>query len=173
MPPVEMDYLDWLYSKVALNVRSTPTTKHYALMRVLHSTEFVWQLSGDDNRAEDGRDLRREFELQAGVSLHSIEECSILEMFVAFSFRIEFQTDISAKEWFWEFMTNLGLAQYNDGAWPGDEPVRYILDEFVWRRYRPNGYGGAFPIRNPEQNQLDVEIWYQFWQYLKDQDRLL
>jgi len=173
MPPVEADYLGWLYTKVALNGRSTLTTKHCNLMRVLHTTEFVWTLSGDDNRAEDGRDLRREFQLLTGVSDWTIEECSVLEMFVALSLRAQFQTDVPAEEWFWEFMENLGLKDFNDGAYPGDDTVEEILDVFVWRRYNPDGYGGAFPIRHPERDQRDVEVWYQFWDYLKDQDRIL
>lgn len=173
MAPVEVQYLDWLYKKVALNGRSTPTTKHYALMRILHTTEFVWTLSGDDNRAEDGRDLRQEYELLTGVADWTIEECSVLEMFVALSIRAEFQTDLPVKEWFWEFMENLGLKEFCDGAWPGDDVVREILDDFVWRRYNPDGTGGAFPIRNPKHDQREVEIWYQFWEYLQDQDRIL
>lgn len=174
MAPVEMGYLDWLYSKVALTSRSTPTTQHYNLMRMLHLTEFVWQISGDDNRAEDGRDLRREYELLTRApDCIDDEECSVLEMFVALCFDIEFQTDIPAREWFWEFMENLGLAGFNDGAYPGDDVVREILDRFVWRQYSYNGQGGAFPIRKPRHDQRKVEIWYQFWEYLKDQDRLL
>lgn len=173
MSPVEVEYLDWLYTKVALNGRSTPTTRHYDLMRVMHTTEFVWLLSGDDNRAEDGRDLRREYELLTGVTGWTIEECSVLEMFVALCMDIEFQTDISAKEWFWEIMENLGVKEFNDGAYPGDRVVEEILDNFVWRRYEPNGNGGAFPIKHPKHDQREVEIWYQFWEYLQDQDRIL
>ena len=162
-----------MYKRVAVNGRSTPTTKHYALMRVLHSTEFVWTLSRDDNRAEDGRDLRQEYKLLTGVHDWTIEECSVLEMFVALCMRAQFQTDIPAKEWFWEFMDNLGLKEFNDGAYPGDDIVRDILDVFVWRRYNYDGRGGAFPIRNPKHDQREVEIWYQFWEYLQDQDRIL
>jgi hypothetical protein len=173
MPPAETDYLGWLYSKVARTPRSTPTNSHYNLMRMLHTTEFVWLLSGDDNRAEDGRDLRKEFENLTGVPDRSMEECSVLEMFIALSLQLEFQTDVPTAQWFWEFMTNLELAQYNDGYWPGDQKVADILDKFVWRRFEPSGVGGAFPLDHPEQDQREVEIWYQFWAYLKDQDRLL
>lgn len=173
MPPAEDPYLGWLYHKVQINRPSTPTNSYYNLMRVLHTTEFVWLLSGDDNRAEDGRELREEFARLSGLPNESIEECSVLEMFVALSLRAEFQTDTPHQEWFWEFISNLGLEYYNDARWRSDEPVQDILDTFIWRRYQPDGTGSPFPLREPEEDMTQVQLWYQFWAYLKDQDRLL
>src|SRR5690349_2828315 len=135
MATAEEAYLGWLYHKVQINRPSTPTNSHYNLMRVLHTTEFVWQISGDDNRAEDGRELRQEFSNLSGLPNESIEECSVLEMFIALSLRAEFQTEVDYREWFWEFLDNMGLTDFNDSVWRSDEPVRDILDTFVWRRY--------------------------------------
>ena len=59
--PIENLYFNWLYTKVSDVKNQTPTTKFDRLLILLHRTEFVWLLSGDDNRAEDGRDLRIEF----------------------------------------------------------------------------------------------------------------
>ncbi len=45
----------------------TPSLTYWKLFRTLYSTEFVWLLSGDDNRAEDGLELREEFLLESNI----------------------------------------------------------------------------------------------------------
>ena len=75
---------------------------------------------GDDNRAEDGMDLRYEFLLAADIPddehWRTESGCSLLEMFIGFSRRAQFQTGDTVQDWFWEFMENLGLKEYNDGS---------------------------------------------------------
>jgi hypothetical protein len=176
LEPLENLYFNWLCSKV-VDVRApTPTLSYWTLLRTLQNTEFVWILSGDDNRAEDGKDLRREFLLMADIPDHPEwrhnTPCSILEMFVAFSRRAEFMTDIPAKDWFWEFMENLELNEYNDASGITPEDIDEILTVLIWRTYDMNGQGGLFPIEDPREDQRHVEIWYQFCDYLVDQERL-
>jgi hypothetical protein len=170
-------YFGWLYAKVVHTLNNSPYNRFYKLMKSLYGTEFVWQLSGDDNRAEDGTDLRREFLVETKNSDDSdwrqTDGCSMLEMLIALSRRCEFQTEETAHDWFWEMLENLELSQFNDGAFPEEEIVADILDDFNWRRYRYNGTGGIFPIEHPSEDQRSVEIWYQFHEYLADQDRLL
>ena len=114
---LEEVYFNWLYSKVASVDIPTPSLTWLKLLRILHSTEFVWLLSGDDNRAEDGVELRQEFlnqsHLQASESWFEIP-CSVLEMLIAFSRRASFQTDDLPRDWFWVFLDNLGLGEMSD-----------------------------------------------------------
>jgi hypothetical protein len=152
----------------------TPSLTYWKLFKILHTTEFVWLLSGDDNRAADGVELRIEFLLEGDIpdqpdwlSLG----CSILEMLIGFSRRAQFVTDVPAKEWFWEFIENLGLKDFNDGSEFDPEEVKTILDQFIWRTYDRNGVGGIFPINGATPDQRKVEIWYQFSDYLVDKDR--
>jgi hypothetical protein len=170
--PIEETYFKWLYHKVASVDFPTPSLTYWALLRELHNTEFVWLLPGDDNRAEDGIDVRKEFLNQMRFARD--EEwlripCSVLEMLIAFSRRAEFQTDMPAREWFWIFMSNLELEELNDAASGVDRKVAEILDRLIWRTYRRDGYGGLFPLHHTDHDQRKVEIWYQFAEYVMDQ----
>lgn len=172
--PIEEVYFNWLYHQVFGRKTRTPSTGYQSLFFVLHSTEYIWQMSGDDNRAEDGKDLRVEFIRQApafdedpwdGVT------CSILEMLIAFSRQTAFQTGKDPREWFWIFLENLELAHINDASY--EENAHLIgprLDTFIWRTYDPDGHGGLFPLRYSQNDQRDVEVWYQFCEYVVDQD---
>lgn len=173
--PLENLYFNWLCARV-VDVRiKSPSSTYWELLKILHRTEFVWLLSGDDNRAEDGKELRRDFLIQAEIP-DDIEwrltvECSMLEMFIGLSIRAGFTTDTSISEWFWEFMENLGLREFHDG---NVEPrmIQEILEVCIWRLYDENCHGGIFPMKAPPKNQKEVELWYQFCDYLVDQDRL-
>jgi hypothetical protein len=93
-------------------------------------------------------------------------------MLIAFSKRAEFATDVPHAQWFWEFIDNLGLTEFNDASEVTTDDVADILYTFVWRLYRDNGKGGLFPLEGPHQDQRKVEVWYQFCAYLTDQDRM-
>ncbi len=171
--PIEDAYFNWLYAKVSAKGVSDRT--HWELLKVLHQTEFVWLILGDDNRAYDGLDLRDAFIRES----HFEEEhawsnvmCSVLEMLVAFSYKADFQTEDGIREWFWEFMDNLHLTEFSDDNMDY-EAVSDILYTFVWRLYEPDGHGGGlFPLQRTNNDQRKVEIWYQFSEYVIDQDRL-
>lgn len=171
--PIEEAYFKWLYSKVAKVEVPTPSLTYWTLLRDLHSTEFVWVVAGDDNRAEEGLELRREFLWQIGesgswTSLGS----SVLEMLIALSRRAEFNTSWKARKWFWIFMENLGLDELNDAQQGITEQVSRVMDRFIWRTYRRDGFGGLFPLHHPEEfpeaDQRKVELWYQFCYYVAD-----
>lgn len=172
--PIEECYFNWLCAKVVnkLDAPQTPSVTYWKLLRVLHTTEFIWTVPNDDNRMEDGLELRTYFLRETGLTREkhwSAEGCSILEMLIAFAYRVEFQTDVSYVDWFWIFLENLGLIEHNDANFrPG--PVANILERFIWRTYTPSGLGGLFPLEYPHRDQRDVEIWYQFCEYLVEHE---
>lgn len=176
--PLENLYFNWLCAKIYSNGNQAPSNTYWRLLRTLHNTEFVWLLVGDDNRFEDGLALRAEYIIQ--LDLPDLQEwrrnppCSVLEMLIAFSRRAEFNAgDGSAKDWFWEMLRNLGLDEFNDGVVGTDTvEIEDILDNMIWRTYKYSGKGGLFPLDRPERDQREVEIWYQFCDYLVDQNRL-
>lgn len=175
--PLENLYFNWLCAKVNRPENSTPSLTYTKLLKRLHTTEFVWLVSGDDNRAEDGVDLRNDFLIEAQLPEDPMwleEPCSVLEMLIAFSKRAEYATDSSYLGWFWEFLENLGLREFNDAAYNGfTKKIDDILFRFVWRQYDFRGRGGGmFPLQDTPQDQKEVEIWYQFCDYLNDQDRM-
>lgn len=173
--PIEELYFKWLYSKVASVDVPTPSLTHWTLLRDLHAIEFVWLVTGDDNRAGDGVDLRSQFLHQSYLPRDPDWlniGCSVLEMFIGFTRRAEFQTDVDAHEWFWIFMRNLGLDEFNDAQNNVSQKIFDIIDQFLWRTYHEDGEGGLFPLREPQQDQRTVEIWYQFNHWLDEQDNL-
>jgi len=170
-PIFETVYFDWLYAKVHLD--GVPFDTYCGLLKVIFRTEFVWLLSGDDNRAEDGTDLRMEFLKQNKKGFHSMswfdDGCSVLEMFIALSRRAEFDTDIPSIDWFWRFINNLGLGDQKDQNFDIDY-INEVLYRFVWRLYEYDGEGGLFPLRHPSRDQRTTELWYQFSEYINENE---
>lgn len=167
--PIEEAYFNWLCAKVT----SPYINNYYDLLRILHKTEFVWFISGDRNRKEDGLELRDYFLNESGYEKDSLwydELCSIFEVFIAFAQRACFQTDIPVNEWFWIFMENLKLNEYRQVSNSDLLEIDEILHTFIWRVYESNGYGGLFPLDTTCQDQRQVEIWYQFCAWLDEKE---
>jgi len=173
--PIEEAYFNWLCTKVCKAEVPTPSLTYFHLLRALHGTEFVWLLSGDDNRAEDGVELRTEF-LRVAFTHNDPEwmsmPCSVLEMLIALANRAAFETDRSTVYWFWTFIENLGMREFNDASNFDPREVSDILYRLVWRTYDYEGHGGMFPLTEATHDQRKQEIWYQFCEYLLDQERL-
>lgn len=169
--PIEELYFNWLCAKV-LDV-NVPI--YLDLMRILYRTEFVWKIHADSNRYEDGLELRDDFVRVSGFYREDTwyhEPCSVLEMLIAFAQRAHFQTDRPVRDWFWEFIQNLGLDEFRQVSEEDRPIIDDILHDFVWRTYEPNGHGGMFPMRWPKEDQREVEIWHQFFEYLDEQGLL-
>lgn len=168
--PIEAAYFNWLRAKVL-----DATDRNYdELLRILYTTEFVWVVERDSNRAEDGVELRDYFgnETQWDLSPYRgwyEEPCSLLEFFIALADRASFQTGISIREWFWIFMTNLGLDEYRRISRSDKPDIEEILQRFMLREYDHNGRGGIFPVSTSPNDQREVENWYQFCEYVDDQ----
>lgn len=160
-------YLEWLYDQVIVRTRRGAT--YWKLLRQLHQTEFTWFVPNDGNRAEDGRDLRREWADR--VDIDPDREwmelgCSFLEMLVALARRMEFEADESPQHWFWHLLENLGFESYHDGSGYSRNYVTKRLRVVVDRMYDELGNGGLFPLRNPSTDQRRIELWDQMNEYL-------
>lgn len=169
--PLDELYFRWLYSQVGSVKLKNPARTYWTVLRQLFTKEFVWIIPNDDNRLEDGRDLRAEFAEQEDVDPDQewlYLGCSMLEMLIALSRRLSFEDDKPAVEWFWELMENIGLRGLNDKTKPTQQDIDEILDDVIWRTYEVDGTGGLFPLRNPDQDQREVEIWYQLSAYLQE-----
>lgn len=141
----------------------------------LHSTEFRYSISRDENRAEDGIDLRRRFAYDYDViddaDEYLTEPCSVLEMMLALAIRCEenIMDDPSigdrTTQWFWQMVVNLGLGSMTDDNFD-KKFVKSIIKRFLDRNYDPDGKGGLFRLRNCMYDLRDVEIWAQLCWYL-------
>lgn len=173
--PLDETYLTWLYSKVA-NVRErVPSRTYWNLLRELYKKEFVWIIPNDDNRIEDGKELRWEFLREANLNESDSTEwlslgCSVLELLIALSRRAAFETDDPASYWFWIMVSNLGLGKVSDANPKPEGAIDHILDNFIWRTYNTDGWGGLFPLIEPSEDQRQVELWYQLNAYLLERE---
>lgn len=172
--PLDEQYLSWLYARIG-SVRETRQTKTYwSIFRLLYSKEFIWLISNDDNRVEDGRQLRYEFLDETGLSGDVDPNwmgmgCSVLEMIFGVAKRLSFEADRTPLHWFWELLNNLGLSGYTDKEF-NRQAIEEIVDNLIWRTYRPDGQGGLFPLRHPGEDQRYIEIWYQLMLYILERD---
>lgn len=172
--PLDEAYFVWLYSQVGSVENRNLKKSYWKLLRIFYRKEFVWAgIEKDGNRAQDGKDLRRQFLEDTGREPDDAEwldmGCSFLEMLVALSWAVAFEGGGTQKERFWEMVGNLGLLQCNDATDIDEDIVNHILDKVIMRDYAPNGAGGLFPLQrhtNKDADQRDVELWYQANTYL-------
>jgi hypothetical protein len=169
--PLDELYFRWLYAQVGPVRLKNPSRTYWSLLKLLHTKEFVWIIPNDDNRLEDGRDLRDEFVYE--IRHMDVEPewmslgCSMLEMLIGLARRLWFEDDrFQIDEWFWHLMENLGLSNFSDrGGWD-EQDVDDILSAVIWRIYEPDGSGGLFPLKDAQEDQREVELWYQMSEYL-------
>lgn len=163
MNRIEGEYFEWLYQYVGAK-------RFRKLLSILHSTTFVGLVHFDENRIYDGVSLRYNFLDDVGYSNDRIEdfhyECTVLEMMVALSIRME--RDILCDEdfgdrtamWFWMMIKSLGLFEQDDVR-IDREYVYDVLDRFINREYEPDGRGGLFTLGDDYGDVRDIEIWAQ------------
>lgn len=164
------DYFVWLCTKV-------DACNHFGIMEKLHDTEFTWiergNLIRDENRADAGKNLRREFlDLKCIPNIYGDMNvpASVLEVLVALAVDADGKlagdgSGDGVPKYFHEMVSNLGV--YDS---PGD--VNYILDRWLNREFEWNGTGSPFPIRKGcKFDQRKVELWLQACGYFSQELR--
>lgn len=162
---VEQKYYEWLVSQIDI-----PNNKSYhELFEIMHNFEFIWTIPNDDNRVQDGLDLRTEFSNRR----LALGGATVLEVLIGLSRRIAFTVDEDPREWAWRLLKNLRLHKMSDPLSDRQRlRVNDILDGLVWRTYYRDGRGGFFPLKLSEEDQTKVEIWYQMNQYVMEMNLL-
>ena len=173
---LDKQYFKWLYKNVCSLRDRDPSRSYWTLLDQLLRKEFVWLVPNDDNRAEDGRNLRLEF-LDSQRSSYVDSDwmrlgCSMLELLIGISRRLSFETERNSREWFWELIENLELDEYNDNSPIPSEDIDEVLDRVIWRIYKPDGFGGLFPLKRTGADQRRIELWYQMSEYVLEKDSL-
>jgi hypothetical protein len=169
--PLDEQYFIWLYSQVAAVKLRNRAKSFWSLTRVLLKKEFIWLIPNDDNRAADGRDLRYEFLSETGLQADPDwldQGCSMFEMLLGLARRLSFEADGEVRVWFWHLIEVLDIYQYNDRVYDekAEAHIHEALDRVIFRLYSPSGRGGLFPLNRPQQDQREVELWYQLAAYL-------
>ena len=172
---VSNEYFEWMYH-IVCNKRYSEHISYRKLFMHLHNFEFVSYIRGDENRINDGIQLRRRFSIDSGyednyLSSYLKEPCSVLEMMLALAIRCEETIMDDPKkgnrtgQWFWDMVINLGLGAMTDYNYEKDY-VENVLNKFVNREYEPDGRGGLFTIRNCNKDLRKIDIWCQLCWYL-------
>lgn len=168
------DYINWMLKSV-LKFTDEECKMYNYLCNDLAEIEFNSSHPMDENRANDGLKLRNMYKESTGGDLGQIEPfCSVLEMLVALSKRIEHQLmrdpliGDRTKRWFFEMIDNLGLSEFTNDNWKYEngDILKNKIDIFLKRKYNKNGKGGLFPVKNVQIDQRNVQIWDQLSAYL-------
>lgn len=175
---VERSYFEWLYEKIAGRESYRKLCQH------LHRKVFYWTIPNDDNRQEEGYDLRHQFmenyENEFAITIpadHPFlnEPVSVFEVLIALSDRMDYQLynpNLPPRNtlWFQEMISNLGISDLVDNRWSdvaaGD--VDRVVETLLDRTYDENGNGSLFPLDNPRDDLTQVELWYQLMAYLME-----
>lgn len=165
-------YISWLFDKVMYKEMRRSGRSYKQLLLYLHSRQFTWTLDFDANRAEDGKYLRYKFLDETGYLGEIKGACSVLEMAIALSDRINedlFLPDPSANgaKFFWMMMENCGLDELTDDYFD-EKMAENIVDIVLKRQYSSSGLGGFFPLKHPKEDQKCTELWYQMQKYIQE-----
>lgn len=167
-------YYNWLKDQV---VYFTERGTYDMLMRRMYEREYYAIIMNDGNRAADGIHMRRLYDNVYDTHEEETNNspCSFLEFLAALAQRMSFIVspagDDNTRNCFWILMTNLGLEDMVDVDYlerGGDMLVDEMIDRINERMYGADGVGGLFPLRYTEENQRNVEVWYQLNYYIRE-----
>ena len=168
------DYILWLGEKVKLDEKEE-CGGYIFLLRALYRKEFYWTNDMDENRSDEGKNLRDIFAEECGLDEVPDEingACSVLEMMIGLAKRWNSEVSLTEEEdksdeYFWQMIHNLGLEGCTDDKFD-PEMVREKLDILLDRDYPENGKGSLFPLERSKESQKDIEMWYQLQNYLME-----
>lgn len=171
-------YFHWMCQLVPIR-RYSRGRSYQKLLYFLYNVDFRYTIPMDGNREADGIDLRYRFGYENSYNESLIASyldnrpCSVLEMMIALAIRCEENImedpeigDRSGR-WLWDMIVNLGLEDMNDTRFD-ERYVEEVVDRFLNRKYKKNGEGGLFKVRNPRRDMRTADIWYQMCWYLDE-----
>lgn len=168
------DYLQYLIWRGGLQ----RMTKYGRLFEILHNIKFTWLIERDDNREDDGVELRDYYDIPR--SEYSVEEseefmdhwCSVLEMLIGLSIRVDDEiigdpAEEHPEDFFMEMIKNLGLDIYKGDRYRENDVIK-IVKKWMDRKFDRNGNGSPFPVKKDHRDQRKLEIWDQMNSYINE-----
>ena len=157
-------YFEWLWERSGLG------SNYFQLLTLLYTTPYEPLLVDDENRRADGNELFVIFCEEKKVQIHPsdaqmFEECSVLEMLLAFAARINVELVGDPSEsrvglWFSRMLENLGIYQYDDAHWNREKVAKRV---WCWMHKKGNPSPiFLFPITSKkvkEVNSQTISEW--------------
>lgn len=163
-------YLRWLEPQLKDEHGSSKT--YWDLIHLMFKVPFAVLVTMDENRLADGLDLRVEFAREQNFPprhMRQLGPCTFLEVLIGLSRRLSFVAGGSAPGWAWKLMDNLTLNRLSDPlSRTKHDKALTIIDVVTMRKYRPDGMGGFFPLAWPNEDQREIELWYQLNSYAEE-----
>ena len=167
---------DEYYRYLCGQLNGSKYKKYSELISLLYNITFM-DISGlDRNRVADAKNMYKAyFESEDAVPDEDRCQPSVFEVLLALSIRCE--QDIMGvpgsdenDKWFWIMLDNLGLLDFENKKINRISvlEIRRIVDIFLRREYEFDGLGGILPLKNAENDQRKVELWYQLSSYLNE-----
>lgn len=183
MPARKLDpisYFDWMMEKVENSYEPGGAGTHRLLLRRLHELEFYTVLPRDEDRIQDGLDMREDYSNDCRIipwdDAERYSPCSMLEIMVSMCWR--FETNVMSNDlygnrfgkWFWMMIENCGLSFLNDRSYTydADNYVAAVMRRICDRSYEANGDGSFFPLREPRGDMRKTDLWYQLQWYVTE-----
>ena len=172
-------YIEWLV-KDKLGLTDKEWKKYNFLCNSLAKIEFIAVHPLDENRAEDGLELRSQFSDETGLYLDGSSgltvKCSMLELIAGLAIKVEnrIMRNISigdrTSKWFFVMIDNMGFSKMTNNDWKYDyeDHIRKVCSSIINRDYGSNGVGGLFPLKNDSKNWTNEEIWVQCMAFLRE-----
>lgn len=165
------DYIHWLEYQLR-DEHSNWKHSYWGVTEAMFARPFVQIVPLDGNRMADGMDLRVDYARLENIRptlMPNLGPCSFLEVLVGLSRRLAFIGGGQAPGWAWHLMTNLELDLMSDPLTrPKERKVQGIMDTVINRTYSPDGTGGFFPLVRVEDDQTQIELWYQMNTYIQE-----
>ena len=172
-------YIEWLV-KDKLGLTDKEWKKYNFLCNSLAKIEFIAVHPLDENRAEDGLELRSQFSDETGLYLDGSSgltvRCSMLELIAGLAIKVEnrIMRNISigdrTSKWFFVMIDNMDFSKMTNNDWKYDyeDYIRKVCSSIINRDYGSNGVGGLFPLKNDSKNWTNEEIWVQCMAFLRE-----
>lgn len=148
-----------------------------AFFNALHLIDYEYSIRDDQNRALDGKQLRRHFESSGAATLGvSPGPCTFLEFLIGLAKRMSDATYEPDNQnqigfWFWEFVQNLGI-DHTDTSYiclDNGKELKDAVERFTNREYAPDGSeGGLFPLRRAPGDTRIMSVWQQMQAFLME-----
>ena len=171
---IKKAYFDYMVEKVC--DRQHHRVDYIPLLDLLNSIPFTVVMEMDGNRAEDAAYNRKNWlqseDLYEYLYEFDDEKVSVLEVLVSIAERLEFQVgnpmdNRRISDQFWEILRNLDIEKYTaDNYKPLN--IKEKVRNWMLRKYKKDGSGSIFPVKNCEKDMRSLQIWDQMSMYIME-----